>query len=252
MMVLFWWCYFCYCESIDGAALCTQNAGGTFPLLLPILGSGSLYTWGQIIIRYSSHTCIAQDLGSSPWLLKRFRAQSCSHCMHELSLYWEQAELSPAHFSLTYSCDIKEINFFKILVKNHTHLSSFIWWFNYLRCQGLNELLKNEVILARTPLLHWNLMAHMHSHSDTLFSCTHKFPKNLFWTGLLVLRLFFVFGGLSHVHFDILSHFLKTWTGMFQHCFTTGRVAQRENELLWLIKKKKEAYHFMSSGTRKT
>lgn len=143
-------------ESRDGAALCTQNAGGTFPLLLPILGSGNLHTWGQIIIRYSSHTCIAQDLGSSPWLLKRFRAQCCSHCMHELSLYWEQAELSSAHFSLTYSCNIKEINFFKILVKNHTHLSSFIWWFNYLRCQGLNELLKNEVILFTITTLKLN------------------------------------------------------------------------------------------------
>lgn len=36
---------------------------------------------------------------------------------------------------------------------------------------------KWDIILARTPLLHWNLMAHMHCHSDTLFSCAHKFPR---------------------------------------------------------------------------
>lgn len=95
----------------------TQNAGGTFPLLLPILGSGNLHTCGQIIIRYSSSTCIAQDLGSRPHLLKGYRAQCCSHCMYELSLHWEQAELCLAHCSLTYSGNIKEIIIFKILVK---------------------------------------------------------------------------------------------------------------------------------------
>lgn len=44
-----------------------QNAGGTFPFLLPILGSGNPYTCGQIITGYSNCTCITQDLGFRPY-----------------------------------------------------------------------------------------------------------------------------------------------------------------------------------------
>lgn len=42
---------------------------------------------------------------------------------------------------------------------------------------------KWDIILARTPLLYWNLMAHTYCHSDTLFSCAHKFPRKRFEVG---------------------------------------------------------------------
>lgn len=47
-----------------------QNAGGTSPFLLPILGSGNLYRCGQIITEYSTCTCLTQDLGYRSHLLK--------------------------------------------------------------------------------------------------------------------------------------------------------------------------------------
>lgn len=117
----------------------------SFPLLLPILGSGNSYTCGQTITGYSSCTCITQDLGSRSHLLKRHRVvlllslQVQTHRVHS-----EQTGLCLSECSMTYSCSTIYI-FFLNIGQNHIHLSFFVFWFNYLKWQGLNELLKNEI-----------------------------------------------------------------------------------------------------------
>lgn len=97
-----------------------QNAGGTFPLLLPMLGSGNPYTRGQIITGYSSCTCITQDLGTRSQLLKRHSLMFLSLHVRTYRVHWEQTELCLSDWSLTYSCGIKEmIFFFKYRSKSH-------------------------------------------------------------------------------------------------------------------------------------